>query len=58
MTGTEASNADAMEIRGVRIFQESSGTYRFIVRHIGPFRLDDYEEIELEVNSARGVKKS
>jgi hypothetical protein len=44
-------------IHGVKIVQEANGCYGFTLRHTGPFRLKDFQELELEVSSARLVKK-
>jgi len=44
-------------ISRVRIFREGNFAYQFVVQHTGRFNLQDYEELELEVRSARLVKK-
>ena len=44
-------------IHGVNITQHAPGCYSISVRHSGPFRLDDYETLDLEVKSARLVKR-
>ena len=46
------------EIYGVKITLDAGGCYCISVRHAGHFRLKDYEELDLEVKSARLVQKS
>ena len=45
------------EIHGVKIYHYGDGCYGFSVRHTGTFRLRDYEELDLEVKSARLVRR-
>ena len=49
---------DKVKIYGVKIFQDDNGCYTFSVRHTGQFSLRDYEKLELEVKSARLVRRS
>jgi hypothetical protein len=44
-------------IYGLKIFQDPGGGFRISVRHSGFFSLKDYEELDLEVKSARLVRK-
>lgn len=44
-------------IHGINITQHTPGCYCISVRHTGPFSLDDYETLDLEVKSARLVKR-
>ena len=46
-----------LRIVGVKINQPSVGQYSLSFRHLGDFRLGDYEELDLEVVSARLVKR-
>ena len=48
---------DSVKIYGVRIRQEGSGTYSVNVRHTGHFRLEDFDEIDVEVKSVRLVRR-
>ena len=57
MKTSEINGLSAVKIYGVRIYQEGNGCYSFSVRHSGEFKLNDYEELELEVTSARLVRK-
>jgi len=57
MQTTKLDHLGPGKIFGVRIYQEGNGCYSFSVKHSGPFRLQDYEELELEVKSARLVRK-
>ena len=45
-------------ILGVKIYQEENGAYAFTVRHSGSFSLGDFKELDLEVTSARLVKRN
>ena len=57
---TEFETYDRSEktrIHRVNITQHTPGCYSISVRHSGPFRLDDYETLEIEVKSARLVKR-
>ena len=45
-------------IYGLKISQDPGGGFRISVRHSGFFSLKDYEELDLEVKSARLVRKS
>jgi hypothetical protein len=49
---------DKVKIYGVKITQDDSECYTFSVRHTGQFNLRDYEKLELEVKSARLVRRS
>jgi hypothetical protein len=55
---TRFRHSSEPRIYGVRIYQEEKGAYTFCVRHSGQFRLGDYEELELEVKSARLVRRN
>ena len=44
-------------LSSVRIYNDGSGCYLFSIRHEGGFRLQDYDELELEVKSARFVAR-
>lgn len=44
-------------IHGLKICQEGSGSFSICVRHSGAFELIDYDEIEVEVKSARLVRR-
>jgi hypothetical protein len=57
MQTTESDTPAEPTIHGVTIVQEGNGGYSFTVRHTGHFRLQDYEELELAVSSARLVKR-
>ena len=57
MEATGFEHSSETRIYGVKIYQEERGVYSFSVRHSGPFRLDDYKEIELEVTSAKLVRR-
>jgi hypothetical protein len=46
-----------VKIYRVKIYQNTNGCYSFSVRHAGHFKLCDYEEIVLKVQSARLVKR-
>ena len=46
-----------LRIVGVKINQPSVGQYSLSFRHLGDFRLGDYEELDLEVASARLTKR-
>jgi len=58
MEATGLEHSSEPRIFGVKIYQEENGAYSFTVRHSGLFRLGDYEELELEVKSARLVKRN
>ena len=45
-------------IYGLNISQDAGGCFCISVRHSGHFRLKDYEELDLEVKSARLVRKN
>jgi len=45
------------QIYGVRIYHDGKGGYHFSVRHTGQFKLCDYEQLDLEIASARLVKR-
>jgi len=47
-----------VKIYQVKICQDTNGCYSFSVRHTGHFKLCDYEEIELEVRSAKLVERA
>jgi hypothetical protein len=49
---------EKVKIYGVKISQEDSGCYTFSIQHTGQFNLRNYEKLELEVKSARLVKRS
>jgi hypothetical protein len=57
MQSVEVDQLGEPKIYGVKIYQEGNGCYSFSVRHSGPFRLEDYDELEVEVKSARLVRK-
>ncbi len=44
-------------IYGLNISQDAGGCFCISVRHSGPFNLNDYKELDLEVKSARLVLK-
>jgi hypothetical protein len=46
------------EVYGVTISQDGIGGYCISVRHSGVFHLKDYEIIDLEVSSARLVRRT
>ena len=45
-------------IYGLKISQDPGGGFRISVRHSGFFSLKDYEELDLEVKSARLVQRT
>jgi hypothetical protein len=47
-----------VKIYGVKISQDDNGCYAFSFKHTGHFNLRDYEKLELEVKSARLVRRS
>ena len=47
-----------VKIYGVKISQDDNGCYTFSVKHTGQFNLRDYEKLELEVKSAKLVRRS
>ena len=47
-----------VKIHRVKIYQETNGCYSFSVRHTGRFKMSDYEEIVLQVRSARLVRRT
>ena len=49
--------AHAPQIHRLRICQDGQGSYSMSFTHTGQFRLLDYEEVELEVLSARLIKR-
>ena len=44
-------------IHGINITQHTPGCYCISVKHTGPFSLRDYEQLDLEIKSARLVKR-
>ena len=57
MQGDKVASRTDPTIYGVTIIQEGNGGYSFSVKHSGDFKLQDYDELELEVKSARLVKR-
>ena len=45
-------------IHGVRILQDPGGCFHISIRHSGAFSLKDYEQLDLEVKSAKLVRKN
>ena len=54
---SELEHVHEPRIYKVKICQEGNGGYSFSVKHSGDFRLQDYEELDLEVTSARLVRR-
>lgn len=50
-------NVREPRIFGLKIFQPSPGCYSISVKHTGEFRLDDYEELDLDVCCSRLQKR-
>ena len=48
---------DKVKIVGVKIYYDGSGCYTFSIQHTGVFNLRNYERLELEVKSAKLVKR-
>lgn len=57
LQATEIENLEEPKIYGVRIYQENDA-YCIAVRHTGEFRLKDYDELDVEVKSARLTRRS
>jgi len=58
LASEENFHPDRVDIYGVRIsVYDRGGSYGLCFRHTGDFRLNDYEELDLEVKSARLVKR-
>ena len=57
MQSDEFDNLEKTIIYGVKICQEGTGSYSISVRHTGPFCLADYKELDLEIKSAKFVKR-
>ena len=49
---------DKVKIYGVKISQDDSGCFTFSVQHTGSFNLKNYQKLELEVKSAKLVRKT
>ena len=47
----------SLRISRVRIFPEGNFAYQFVIQHNGHFKLQDYEEFDLEIKSARLIRK-
>jgi len=45
------------QIYGVKIYNDGKGGHHFSFRHTGQFKLGDYEQLDLEIASARLVKR-
>ena len=56
--GDRIDSVDKAKIFGVKISQDGNDCYTFSVQHTGPFNLRDYEKLELEIKSAKLVRKS
>jgi len=46
-----------VKIYRVKICQDTNGCYSFSVRHTGHFELRNYEEIVLQVHSAKLIRR-
>ena len=49
---------EKVKIYGVKIRRDASGCFEFSVVHSGPFRLQDYDELELKGNAVKTVKRA
>jgi len=48
---------DKVKIYGIKITRESTGCYGFSITHSGPFKLGDYDELELRANAVKMVPR-
>lgn len=49
---------DKVKIYGVKILHDDNGCYTFSIQHTGQLNLRDYEKLDLEVKSARLVRRN
>ena len=57
MQSEESNHLEKTKIYSVKICWEGAGDYSISVRHAGPFCLADYKELDLEIKSAKLVKR-
>ena len=57
MQSEKSCQLSDVKIYRIKICQDSNGCYSFSVRHAGRFELRDYEEIVLQVHSAKLVRR-
>ena len=48
---------DKVKIYGIKITRESTGCYGFSIKHSGPFKLSDYDELELRANAVKMIPR-
>lgn len=53
-----ADQVDKVKIYGIKISRDTSGCYAFSVTHSGPFKLSDYDELELKGNAVKMVRRA
>ena len=49
---------DKVKIYGVKISRDTTGCYAISVVHSGPFRLSDYDELELKGHAVKMVRRA
>ena len=57
MQTEESEDLNKVNICGIKIFHHGDGCYCFSISHTGQFRLQDYEELDLEVKSVKLVRE-
>jgi len=58
MQETEKQKKDQIKIYGIKIYRNPGGCYQFSVVHSGPFRLQDYDALELKTNTVKMVRST
>ena len=48
---------DKVKIYGVKISRDTAGSYAISVVHSGPFKLSDYDKLELKANAVKMVRR-
>ena len=55
---TELQQNDKVKIYGVKIRRDAAGCFEFSVVHSGPFKFQDYDELELKANAVKMVRRA
>jgi len=52
-----AEQEEKVKIYGIKITRQGTGCYGFSITHSGPFKLSEYDEVELRANAVKMVPR-
>ena len=58
MQQKEFQKSEKVKIYGIKIYRDGAGCFEFSVVHSGPFKFQDYDELELKANAVKMVRRA